>query len=49
MFIGVLDARARDINIKKKLKATRKLAELVKNNLSKERIIPEVFNREVSY
>ncbi|HMA59272.1 MAG TPA: NADP-dependent malic enzyme [Halanaerobiales bacterium] len=49
VFRGVLDARASEINEKMKLKAAEKIAEIVKDNLNKENIIPEVFNKEVAY
>ena len=47
MFRGALDARAGDINDAMKLAAARALADLVGDELSKDYILPTVFDERV--
>ena len=49
VFRGVLDARASQINEEMKLKAAEKIAEIVKDDLHKNKIVPDVFEKEVAY
>jgi len=48
IFRGVLDARASEVNEKMKLKAAIEIANLTGDNLNKDQIIPEVFNKKVA-
>ncbi|MGM0444892.1 MAG: NAD(P)-dependent malic enzyme [Bacillota bacterium] len=47
IFRGVLDVGAKEISEGMKLKAAHAIAEIRKENLDKDRIIPDVFNKEI--
>lgn len=48
LFRGVLDARASEVNEKMKLKAAIEIAKLTGDDLNKDKIIPDVFNKKVA-
>ncbi len=48
VFRGALDVRARDINEEMKMAAARAIADLVKEDLSPEKVIPHPFDRRVA-
>lgn len=48
LFRGVLDARASEVNEKMKLKAANEIAKLTDDDLNKDKIIPDVFNKKVA-
>lgn len=48
VFRGALDVRARDINEEMKLAAAHAIANLIKNDLKENNIVPEPFNPEVA-
>ncbi len=48
IFRGVLDARASEVNEEMKLKAAIEIAGITGNELDKNKIIPDVFNKEIA-